>query len=744
MDKMLETLLSRIDFLERKAEAAPNDPPADPHTSTQPRGPASGQTGGDVQRLGSKPTLPVAHAARGGAAVEEGPPLPLPRSSRSRTQARPQRGDPTSSPTHDEHPTARVEVEGNPSPPGSSCSRTRPRSQGSSRVDTEDEASSTDSPARFGASPADPPPTEPVFDTDTESDAGARVDGDGAETALPPGDAGASLSAPAPNADLAATLAGCGPTAPPTMLPELVVDKTLHQELDALLADDWLVAGHSPAKDEDAAVGSPNDAQARREARMASINERIEKMRASNSNDGGSGVDLMAKKPRWRWEGLGEEPPCPELVMRGSSLWRSAALAVAFVAVAGVKLRKRQLDNKPHDEKACGNALRLFVEQYCAWVAGAVRLPVAGCVTKPGLKLSEGLRGRGVFSKNLRSAIFLGGLRARPAAKRHEQPALQLKVYTRSLVTRLCQQPPPEPLVGFMQALCRDGFFFPADFLWRVERDALEFNPAGATRWMEAPAPPSGKAEAAAAADAPRPDEEAPPRFRLVLAHLLITRLVVVGVVLQPWSCGLVGTRARADRSALLNLQCLATALFLVLARAVPEAVPPVFPAPARSAATGDGNGGSAGLFWSAEEVAAALLPPAEFEAMRVSMEPWLDEAAQELRTWLDALVSRVRTPSQPPDQVEDAPPSPAGAAMDADGAAGAPPPQAVDTGATAPPAPVEVQPTPPSRGSATASPTPAAPAGGEVGAGAVPLPKPLPDVGPGTARESQPPASGK
>jgi hypothetical protein len=174
------------------------------------------------------------------------------------------------------------------------------------------------------------------------------------------------------------------------------------------------------------------------------------------------------------------------------------------------------------------------------------------------------------------------------------------------------REPPPDDIMKLLLYLASDGVYFPSGWLYVAEKERLDLNDLGATRWMLLPVegspsslpasrkglaaehpekhPGHGRRRSSLPAPLQRLQTEKLPslykheqserwydtsRIEMIVTNFLFVKLLVPWVLLYPWESGLSKGPNVSAAAAAHNCQVLASAFYLLLRTLRPELIAP-------------------------------------------------------------------------------------------------------------------------------------------------------------------------
>jgi hypothetical protein len=129
-----------------------------------------------------------------------------------------------------------------------------------------------------------------------------------------------------------------------------------------------------------------------------------------------------------------------------------------------LNIKKRNLATKSANREDLSRTINLYSEACDAWLGKLVKVPLISLDQDPSLDFT------------LTEMVRLLPLKHR---------MLQLKVRVKTIVESIVNsENPPDHIINFLVTLVDDGNYFKSGFLYKFEKNFLEFNEMGATRNM--------------------------------------------------------------------------------------------------------------------------------------------------------------------------------------------------------------------------------------------------------------------
>ena len=263
------------------------------------------------------------------------------------------------------------------------------------------------------------------------------------------------------------------------------------------------------------------------------------------------------KKPRHRY--ISKNLPIPvdsegkEVVLSGASLFRAVVWhVVSFYAGPKLRCRKQKLLTRSEDMKNFKSVLELFFDSSKSWMNNEVKKVIISVLTDKELDLDaiEQVR-KDTFLKN----IFGKRVSKNPEAvkKRRDDRRMRLLTRVKGIFVGITRAPPPENIVNCYRQYVEEGNYFPDEFLFQAEISMLEFNDVGGVRRVT----------------------EKRDLVLVLFANFVFLRVLIPHIIQYPWECGL-GRMPDSKSFAPQNLQCLASIVYRVVRKAMPDACLPV------------------------------------------------------------------------------------------------------------------------------------------------------------------------
>eukprot|EP00750_Incisomonas_marina_P003832 INCI13417.3.p1 GENE.INCI13417.3~~INCI13417.3.p1 ORF type:complete len:804 (-),score=183.12 INCI13417.3:107-2518(-) len=179
--------------------------------------------------------------------------------------------------------------------------------------------------------------------------------------------------------------------------------------------------------------------------------------------------------------------------------------------------------------------MKLYFDVTRAWLAGRVSVPIKSISQHRELDFSvPGLLPGGrkpILSKKQQQSV--------------DRRMLQVKIHARRVLASVedvvLQGEVPTPILDFLVQLTKPGMHMPRNFFFLSEEYNLRFTVFGATKkmnqWM----------------------------VKRILLNFFLTRIVIPWCILQPWTCGLATAGLQKSKRGMLNLQVLASIVYMVV-----------------------------------------------------------------------------------------------------------------------------------------------------------------------------------
>lgn len=231
-------------------------------------------------------------------------------------------------------------------------------------------------------------------------------------------------------------------------------------------------------------------------------------------------------------------------------VFRSAVYAVMFVRCVNESYVNKKLSTRDEEQQDINNMMNLYFDSTRAWLSKIVRLPVISVLQEPKLDFE-----RIVLKKKTNRASLLFN------SNTDKMLMIKMRVRVKGIIDAIIKSTEkkklPQSIANFLKRMTTDGVYFPKDYLFPQEHQVLEFNRFGATIQM------------AKDFDSDNDDLSGTnARCRMVIVNLLVTRILIPHIVLEPWTCN-IGSRPKA-KTVSTNLKIIASLLFAIVSKEFP------------------------------------------------------------------------------------------------------------------------------------------------------------------------------